>query len=139
DFALRVTPSSVGFRSSGASSSVSVFAIRKDGFEGDITLGLRDAPKGFSSYGATISSTQRVAQLTLSTSLDSTEVPVTLAIEGRATINGKQIAREAEPCEDRMQAFLWTHLVPAKEFVASVHGNQEATAPRRGGNKGKRK
>ncbi|MFA7005078.1 MAG: PPC domain-containing protein, partial [Verrucomicrobiia bacterium] len=51
DFALRVTPSSVGFRSSGASSSVSVFAIRKDGFEGDITLGLRDAPKGFSSYG----------------------------------------------------------------------------------------
>ena len=55
-----------------------------------------------------------------------------LSIEGRATINGKMVSREAEPCEDRMQAFLWTHLVPAKEFVASVHGNQEMPTPRRG-------
>jgi hypothetical protein len=132
DFSLRVTPSSAGFRSSGSATSVSVFAIRKDGFDGDITLGLRDAPKGFSSYGATIVSTQRMAQLSLSTSLDSTETPVPLSIEGRATINGKQVSREAEPCEDRMQAFLWTHLVPAKEFVASVNGNTEAATPRRG-------
>lgn len=137
DFTLRVEPSCVGFRSSGASASVSVFAIRKDGFEGDITLGLKDAPKGFSSYGATISSTQRVSHLTLSTSLDATEEPVVLSIEGRATINGKQIAREAEPCEDRMQAFLWTHLVPAKEFVASVSGNQETAATPRRGKRGK--
>ncbi|MCX6907787.1 MAG: PPC domain-containing protein [Verrucomicrobia bacterium] len=139
DFALRVAPSSAGFRSSGGSSSVSVFAIRKDGFEGDITLGLKDAPKGFSSYGATIVSTQRMAQLSLSTSLDSTEEPVSLSIEGRATINGRQVAREAEPCEDRMQAFLWTHLVPAKEFVASVNGNPDAATPRRSGKKGKKK
>jgi hypothetical protein len=132
DFSLRVTPSSAGFRSSGSATSVSVFAIRKDGFDGDITLGLRDAPKGFSSYGATIVSTQRMAQLSLSTSLDSTETPVPLSIEGRATINGKQVSREAEPCEDRMQAFLWTHLVPAREFVASVNGNTEAAAPRKG-------
>jgi hypothetical protein len=132
DFALRVAPSSAGFRSSGASAAVSVFAIRKDGFEGDIALGLKDAPKGFSAYGSTIVSTQRMANLSLSTSLDSTEDPVHLSIEGRATINGKEVSREAEPCEDRMQAFLWTHLVPAKEFVASVHGNQEMPTPRRG-------
>jgi hypothetical protein len=31
-----------------------------------------------------------------------------------------------------MQAFLWTHLVPAREFVASVNGNTEAAAPRKG-------
>jgi len=138
DFALRVAPSSAGFRSSGSSSSLSVFAIRKDGFDGEITLGLRDAPKGFSSYGATISSTQRVAQLTLSTSQDSTEAPVSLSIEGRATINGRQVAREAEPCEDRMQAFLWTHLVPAKEFVASIPGHQESATPARRGKRAKK-
>ena len=137
DFALRVAPSSAGFRGSGAGSSVSVFAIRKDGFDGDITLGLKDAPKGFTSHGGTIVSTQRMAHLSLSTSLDATEEPVALSIEGHATINGKQVSREAEPCEDRMQAFLWTHLVPAKEFIASVHGNQETPTPRRG-KKGKK-
>jgi len=133
DFALRVEPSSAFFRAGGSSRPLSVFAIRKDGFEGDITVGLREGITGFSAYGATISSTQRVTQLTLSTSLDSTEEPVSLSIEGRATINGKVIAREAEPCEDMMQAFLWTHLVPAKEFLASIPENQgTATAPRKG-------
>ena len=131
DFTLRVAPSSAGFRSSGSSAPLSVYAVRKDGFDGDITLSLRDAPKGFSMYGATIAGTQRVAQVSLSTSLDSTKGPVSLTIEGRATINGKEVAHEAEPCEDRMQAFLWTHLVPAKEFVVSIPEQGSTPVPRK--------
>ena len=47
DFALRVVPSSVGFRSK-TTATVSVFAIRKDGFDGPISLSLQDPPAGFS-------------------------------------------------------------------------------------------
>ena len=119
DFALRFAPSSVGFRGSSAA-PLKVYLIRQDGFTGDVTLGLKDAPKGFSMYSATLSGTQQVAQVSLSTSLDATEKPVNLTIEGRATIQGRQVAHEAMPCEDRMQAFLWTHLVPAKEFLVTI-------------------
>jgi hypothetical protein len=39
---------------------------------------------------------------------------------GGAKISGEEVAREAVPAEDRMQAFLWRHLVPAKELDAFV-------------------
>ncbi len=119
DFALRLVPSSASFRGS-STAPLSVYVIRQDGFDGYITLGLKDAPKGFSMYGSTLTGTQRVAQVSLTTTLDKTEQPVSLTIEGRATVQGKAIAHEAVPCEDRMQAFLWTHLVPAKEFLVCV-------------------
>ncbi|MBI5396379.1 MAG: PPC domain-containing protein [Verrucomicrobia bacterium] len=131
DFELRVVPSSAGLRSS-SSSSITVYAIRKDGFDGDIKLGLRDAPSGFSCFGGTLSGTQEVTQVTISTSLDTIEEPVSLSIEGRAPIFGREVAREAVPAEDRMQAFLWRHLVPAKEFLISVFDPSEVPAPRRG-------
>ena len=131
DFALRVVPSSVGLRSSG-SSSLTVYAIRKDGFTGDINIGLKDAPAGFSSYGGTLSDTQTVATLSVSTSLDSTDEPVSLNFEGRAKVFGREIAREAVPAEDRMQAFLWRHLVPARELQVFVFDPEKAPLPRRG-------
>ncbi len=48
DFALRVVPSSVTLRGKGTA-TVSVYAIRKDGFTGEIKLSLKDPPEGFSS------------------------------------------------------------------------------------------
>jgi hypothetical protein len=119
DFALRIVPSSVSLRPS-SSASVSIHAIRQDGFDGDISVKLRDAPKGFSSYESTLSGTQEVSQISISTSLDSLEKPVPLYLEGRANVNGKEIIHDAIPAEDRMQAFLWRHLVPAREFIATI-------------------
>jgi Bacterial pre-peptidase C-terminal domain len=129
DFALRLVPSSTSFRGS-SSGPLSVYVIRQDGFDGDITLALKDPPKGFSMYSPTLSGTQRVVQVSLSTTLDKTEEPVNLTIEGRATIQGKLVTHEVVPCEDRMQAFLWTHLVPAREFLVSIP--DEADMPLRG-------
>ena len=43
DFELRVVPSSASFRSKGAA-ALNVYAIRKDGFAGDIKLSLKDPP-----------------------------------------------------------------------------------------------
>ena len=47
--------------------------------------------------------------------------PVSLTIEGRATIGEEEVAHDAVPAEDRMQAFLWRHLVPAQELPALVY------------------
>jgi hypothetical protein len=41
-------------------------------------------------------------------------------VEGRAKSGDQKIARNAVPAEDRMQAFLWRHLVPTQELKALV-------------------
>jgi hypothetical protein len=43
-----------------------------------------------------------------------------LCVEGRATIDGREVVQQAVPAEDRMQAFLWRHLVPAQSLEALV-------------------
>ncbi len=44
---------------------------------------------------------------------------------------GDRIARVAVPAEDRMQAFLWRHLVPAEELAAVVQGPLSQAPPKR--------
>ncbi len=120
DFELRVVPSSAGMRSkSGA--SLNVYAIRKDGFDGVIKLQLKDAPEGFMSWAVTLPADKEMAKIGVKTSLVRTAEPVTLAFEGSAAVGQEQLVHEAVPAEDRMQAFLWRHLVPAEELQAMVY------------------
>jgi hypothetical protein len=58
--------------------------------------------------------------LTIKTTLKDTQHPVNLCIEGRAKIGKREMVHEAIPAEDRMQAFLWRHLVPADELKTLV-------------------
>ena len=120
DFALRVVPSGATLRSKG-STSLTVYAIRKDGFTGPIKVTVKDAPPGFSASTNTLTGTQTVAQLTLKTSLSNTVQAVDLVVAGRDRIEGKDVTRDAVPAEDRMQAFLWRHLVPATMLKAMVY------------------
>jgi hypothetical protein len=69
-----------------------------------------------------LSGTQTTARLTLKTDLVETAHPVTLVVEGRAKIGGADVVHEAVAAEDRMQAFLWRHLVPAEELKVVVSG-----------------
>jgi hypothetical protein len=119
DFALRVVPSSVSFRSQGYN-AVTVYAIRKDGFTGPIKLSLKDPPPGFSAYPIALLPGQTVTRLGVKTDLADSKQPVTLAVEGHAKIDGRDVAHDAVPAEDKMQAFLWRHLVPAAELKALV-------------------
>jgi len=119
DFALRVVPSSVSLRSKSAV-PVTVHVIRKDGFSGPIKLGLKDPPKGFSAAPVTLSGAQEVARLNLKTSLTATQEPVTLCVQGVARMQGREVVRQGVPAEDRMQAFLWRHLVPAEDLRVTV-------------------
>ena len=120
DFALRVVPSSASVRSKG-DASLSVHAIRKDGFTGDIRLALKDPPVGFASTAVTLSGTQTVGRIKFKTKLAATQESVNLSIAGSAQTDDGAIVREAVPAEDRMQAFLWRHLVPAQDLKVLVY------------------
>jgi hypothetical protein len=130
DFALRVVPSSMSLRSKGTG-AVTVQVIRQDGFAGAVKLGLKDPPAGFSSPPTTLSPTQAVTRLAVKTGLIDTQQPVDLTIEGRAKIGERDVAHEAVPAEDRMQAFLWRHLVPADEFKVLVFNPSYEPPPKR--------
>lgn len=130
DFALRVVPSSISMRS-GGSATVTVYAIRKDGFTGPIKLGLKDPPAGFSTRYATLPEGQLVTQLTVKADVKETKEPIRLVVEGRATTRDGEVAHAAVPAEDRMQAFLWRHLVPAQELKAMVFNPANEPRPQR--------
>jgi hypothetical protein len=130
DFDLRVVPSSLSLRAK-STAALTIYAMRKDGFAGPIKLGLKEPPAGFSATPVTLSGTQTVARLTLRTSLAATQDPVTLSICGSARIGGQEIARQAVPAEDRMQAFLWRHLVPAKDLKVLVFDPAYQPPPKR--------
>jgi hypothetical protein len=127
DFALRVVPSSASLRSKG-DASLSVFAIRRDGFAGDIKLDLRNPPPGFTSSPATLTATQAVGRIRFKVSAVVTKAPVNLSIIGSAKVGGNAVVHEAVAAEDRMQAFLWRHLVPAEDLRVFVFDPNYKTA-----------
>jgi hypothetical protein len=120
DFELRLIPSRIVLRSK-SSASLKIFAIRKDGFNGPIKLSFKDLPEGFESGGATLAANADVASLAVKTSLEETEAPFHLQLIGTATVGDREIVRQAVPAEDRMQAFLWRHLLPADSLPAVVY------------------
>ncbi len=120
DFALRLSPSSASVRSKNTA-TLSMFVLRQDGFTNAVRLVLKNPPPGFVAQPQFLVGTQPIARLTFKADLPSTQVPVALTIEGRAKAGDKEIAHDAVPAEDRMQAFLWRHLVPAKEFKVQVY------------------
>ena len=79
----------------------------------------------------TLPAGQTATKLTVKTKLLETKKPVRLTIEGRATIGGREVVHQAVPAEDRMQAFLWRHLVPAQELKCLVFSPSYEPPPRR--------
>ena len=76
---MRIAPSSInGFRGT-ASVPLTVYALRKDGFSGEIVLRLKDAPDGFALSGGCVPAGQEKTRLTLTvpaTSLTGAGEPV---------------------------------------------------------------
>jgi hypothetical protein len=127
DFELRVAPSAVNL-TPGEHTPVSVYAVRKDGFAGDIELSLKDAPRGLILSGGRMGATADRTVVTLAALPAAPRGRVALRLEGRAAVGGQEVVREAVPTEDMMQAFLWRHLVPAGDLSATVAAGG---APRR--------
>lgn len=125
DFELRVSPSGVS-TGAGRHTPISVHVLRRHGFEGEIRLSLADLPEGFGLSGACIPAGADGCRLTLDVPPKAAAGIFRPKLLGTATVAGKDITREALPTDDRMQAFLWRHLVEADEWLVQVRGK---TAP----------
>jgi hypothetical protein len=119
DFELRITPASITARNGAA--PITVYAVRKDGFTGDIAVSLKNAPPGFVLDGAPIiPGNQDKLRLTLTVPVKPQDKPVKLSMEGRATVDGKEVVRTAVPAEYMEQAFAYHHLVPMNDWLVWV-------------------
>jgi hypothetical protein len=123
DFSVYVSPSSLNVPA-GRIVPISVRVFRKEGFEGDIKLALKDALAGFSIDGGRIPSGRDTIRMTLTAPHDLPGHPVAIGFEGQALVNGKMVSRPAVTCEDMMQAFIYRHLVASQELMVAGAGNR---------------
>jgi hypothetical protein len=119
DFALRLTPSGVNVPA-GGKTTLTVYAFRKDGWDGDIDLTLQDAPAGFTLSTARIPAGNDHASITLTAPRQPSLQPLILHLSGHATIAGAPLTRPVAPADRLMQAFAYYHLVPAQELMVMV-------------------
>lgn len=119
DFALCVTPSSLSMNAAGTI-PVTVYALRKDGFEGEIEVVLKDAPAGFEISGGRIPAGNDSVRMTLTVPLKASEKPIVLQLTGLARIDGETISHRVVPADNVMQAFLYRHLVPSQELLIMI-------------------
>lgn len=119
DFALRVTPDNprVG---QGDTTMLVVTALRKDGFTGEIKVGMPDLPPGFTSSSALLLINQDEAALTVTAPPNASAGLISPTIVGTSTVEGTAKTRPAVPAESMMQAFSYIHLVPTKDLLLAV-------------------
>jgi hypothetical protein len=120
DFDLRATPSSFTVPQGGAA-PLTVLAICRHGFAGDIRLELDAASApGCTLDGALLPAGTNRIVMTLSTSGKTGAGLLFPVLRGTAVIAGSTVSRPVAPSEDLMQAFIYQHLVPMRECVVSV-------------------
>ena len=118
DFELRVVASSTSVRQYNSTGLI-IYAMRKDGFNGPIKVDLKDPPPGFKAEPVYLSAKQNIARLVFKGN-EPTREPVNVTVIGTARIGDQKIVRAAVPAEDKMQAFLWRHLVPAQDLKVLI-------------------
>ncbi len=127
DYELRVVPSNLN-GVPGGSVPFTVYALRKDDFNGAIDLALENQTDGLRLDGARLPAGQDQIELTLTLPVKPLDTPESLDLRGCAVINGKPVIRPAVPAEDMMQAFIYHHLVLTDEVLVS---NITTSSPRR--------
>ena len=116
DFALRVAPSCI-HGITWRLNTLAVYALRRDGFDGEIVLRFKDDPFGFALSGGVIPAGQDQIRLTLATAPLLSADPIRLCLEGRAWIDEKEVVHPAVPAEEMTQAFFYKHVVPANDLT----------------------
>ena len=116
DFELRVVPSCINVLS-WRLNPITVFALRKDGFSGEIALRIKDDLAGLAIDGGLVPEGQDRVRVTLAVAPMLSADPVGLCLEGRAMIGGKEVVRKATGADELMQAFFYKHLVPANDLI----------------------
>jgi hypothetical protein len=125
DLAVLTTLSALNLAPTG-SAAFSVVAVRRDGWEGDITLRLRRPERGFSLEGGLIPSGRDRVQMTLTGRKRGSEEAVQVELEAAAVIGGVEVVHPVKPADLRMQAFGNTHLVQAEALWVCTRRNAAA-------------
>jgi len=119
-FDLRVVPSCIN-AGPGTTVPITVHVLRRDGFDGDIDLYVDNA-QGFVLRGGRVPAGQDKLRVTLTMPIQAAREPIPIRIGGLAIIGERELFRMAEPAEDRMQAFIYRHLVTADQLLVNVSG-----------------
>jgi hypothetical protein len=122
DFEVRFAPSSINLRP-GRTIPATVLLIRRDGFDGAVTLRFKDGPPGLVLGGGMIPAGTDTVRVSLTAPPAAIAAPSGFALEGEAIIDGRTVRHTAVPAEDMIQAFAWHRLVPAQEAMLCVFGN----------------
>ena len=132
DYELRVIPSTIMARP-GTVVPITVFALRKDGFDEDIELALVNPPDGLKLQGAIIPGTRDHVRMTLAIPSDGKDQIFDLSMQGVSLRNRRMsrnpIVRPAIPAEQMMQAFIWYHLVPVENWRVITSGRSGSKMP----------
>jgi hypothetical protein len=121
DFALRIVPSTINVRA-GSTVTLTAYALRRDGFDGEIVLGLKDPSRGFFVGGGRIPARAESVRVTLTAPPTLSDEPQSLSFVGVATVEGKRVGHLAVPADDLMQAFAYHHLVPSQDLKVQMIG-----------------
>jgi hypothetical protein len=106
-----------------------VSLLRRDGFQGDVSLRLLDAPAGMTLGGGVIPAGTDSVRVTLTAPPDALPEPHTLLIEAEAAIGGKSVRHLCVPVDDRTQAFSLHQLVAAQRGLVLVTGKDHHVNP----------
>ena len=99
-FDLRVVPSAINGRP-GEIKTITVYALRRDGFAGEIALTLRNPPPGVTLSGGKIPADEDKAEVHLVLPGIPSEEPLRLGVDGIATINDREVVFPRRSCGRR--------------------------------------
>ena len=119
DFSLRITPSSIYARP-GIHIPFCIYALRRDGFDGEITVKIKDNETGFTSKRLVIPAGSNSAWMTITAPQKVTADVINLEFQGTAQIDGKTVHHDTVAADNVMQAFLYQHLVPARQLICAI-------------------
>jgi len=123
DFVLRIVPDNPR-TGQGDTAAITVTAIRKDGFDGEIHLDVEGLPPGFRASDAVIQTGQDEGRVTITAPPDAPLAIVAPAIFGTVVVDSgagaETIRHRAQSAEDLMQAFAYHHFMPTERLALSV-------------------
>jgi hypothetical protein len=136
DFELLMEPSGMNI-APGGTAAFTIRALRQESFKGEIRLEAARLPEGFTMSEAVIPAGSDMTRFTITAPKKIQGEAVTPEIVGVGMIDGRPVTRPVKPVDDRMQAFLYRHLVPAQELVLAPVSKRpplffEAAMPRSG-------
>lgn len=115
-FQVLVSPSAV-LLPNGGHAPIRFHVVREDGFDGEVALELVDAPSGYRLHGALIPAGMNQVRATLEGPVRGKSKVTELSFKASAEYGGRELESPVQATDNRMQAFLWRHLVEREKFL----------------------